>query len=206
MLTATEFHMREPLPLHRVHAAILEFCIGRSDIAVFGAQAVNVYVSEPRMTQDVDLLSPTPRAVADELARALHALFHIAVRVRDVRAGKGFRVFQVRGEGNRHLADVRLAEVPLEESVGAVKDGIQYVSLPFLVAMKICAFANRREAPKGATDLADLRRLLLAHPQLREAESGIDALLDRTGGGPQAHAAWAELLGAAIVADEDEGY
>ena len=36
MLTATEFHMRESLPLHRIHEAIFEFCRGRSDaVAIF---------------------------------------------------------------------------------------------------------------------------------------------------------------------------
>ena len=35
---------------------------GRDDAAVFGAQAVNAYVDQPRMTQDVDILSPRAAA------------------------------------------------------------------------------------------------------------------------------------------------
>ena len=49
--------MRETLPLSKIHEAVLEFLQGREDVVLFGAQAVNAYVSEPRMTQDVDLLS-----------------------------------------------------------------------------------------------------------------------------------------------------
>ena len=44
MFIAAEYHMHEPLPLHRVQEAIIDFCRGRQDAVVFGAQAVNVYV------------------------------------------------------------------------------------------------------------------------------------------------------------------
>lgn len=50
--------MHEPVPLASVHEAIFEFCRGRADATVFGAQAVNFHVPVPRMSQDVDLLSP----------------------------------------------------------------------------------------------------------------------------------------------------
>jgi hypothetical protein len=56
-LTFQEFVMREPLPLATIQSAVLEFLRDREDAVVFGAQAVNAYVDEPRMTQDVDLLS-----------------------------------------------------------------------------------------------------------------------------------------------------
>ena len=49
--------MREPLPLATLQEAVLEFLRGRSDAVLFGAQAVNAYVGEPRTTQDVDILS-----------------------------------------------------------------------------------------------------------------------------------------------------
>jgi hypothetical protein len=35
MLTATEYHMREPLPLATIHESILDFCRGRTDVVVF---------------------------------------------------------------------------------------------------------------------------------------------------------------------------
>ncbi len=140
--------MREPLPLHRIQEAIFEFCRGRADVVVFGAQAVNVYVSTPRMTQDVDLLCCQPREQADALAKAIGDGFRIAARVREVIPGKGFRVYQLRREGNRHFADVRLADFPLDDSVEL--GGIRYVSLPTIVALKVRALSRRRLAPQGA--------------------------------------------------------
>ena len=56
-LTLREFAMREPLPLATIHDAILDFLRNRDDAVLFGAQAVNAYVDEPRMTQDVDIHS-----------------------------------------------------------------------------------------------------------------------------------------------------
>ncbi|CAN5442728.1 hypothetical protein BH20ACI1_BH20ACI1_12920 [soil metagenome] len=57
--------MREALPLSKIQKAILEFLQGREDVVLFGAQAVNAYVSEPRMTQDIDLLSTDAKNLAD---------------------------------------------------------------------------------------------------------------------------------------------
>jgi len=45
-LTFREFIMREPVPLASIHDAVLEFLRGRDDAVLFGAQAVNAYVSE----------------------------------------------------------------------------------------------------------------------------------------------------------------
>ena len=59
--------MREPLPLATIQQAVLEFLRGRDDTVVFGAQAVNAYVDQPRMTQDIDLLSPRATKVAQEV-------------------------------------------------------------------------------------------------------------------------------------------
>ena len=66
-LTFREFIMREPLPLATIHDAVLEFLRGRTDAVLFGAHAVNAYVDEPRMTQDVDILSPRATELAEEL-------------------------------------------------------------------------------------------------------------------------------------------
>jgi hypothetical protein len=57
----------------------LEFVRDRDDAVVFGAQAVNAYVSEPRMTQDVDLLSPYAEELAEKLQGYLNKKFHIEV-------------------------------------------------------------------------------------------------------------------------------
>src|ERR1700722_1831529 len=112
-LTLREFAMREPLPLATIHDAVLEFLRGRVDAVLFGAQAVNAYVDEARMTQDVDILSTRAPELAEELRAYLAEKFHMAARVRSVAGGKGYRIFQLRQPKNRHLVDVRqVAEFP----------------------------------------------------------------------------------------------
>jgi hypothetical protein len=202
MLTATEYLMRESLPLYRVHEAIFDFCRGRPEVTIFGAQAVNLYVSDPRMTQDVDLFSPTPRETAEALAAALNTAFHIAVRVREIAGGKAYRVYQLRNEGSRHFADVRAVEFRLDDATE--RDGIRYASLPLMVAMKVFALAKRRLAPKGATDLADVRRLLLAHPELRAADGPVGEALQRIGATAEIVRVWEELRNEPAVTDDDD--
>ena len=86
-LTLREFVIREPHPLAVIHDAVLEFLRGRKDAVLYGAHAVNAYVTEPRMTQDVDLASTRAAELAEELRVFLNQRFHIAVRVREVRRG-----------------------------------------------------------------------------------------------------------------------
>lgn len=94
VLTFREFAMREPLPLAAVHKGVLEFLRGRDDVVVFGAQAVNAYVNEPRMTQRPDLLSTHADVVAQQLRDNLHQRLRIAVRVRRVSEGQGCGYFR----------------------------------------------------------------------------------------------------------------
>src|SRR2546427_12216054 len=113
VLTFKEFAMREPLPLATIHEAVLDFVRGRDDVVVFGATAVNAYVSEPRMTQDIDLMSTNAAELAEDVREYLSERFHIDVRIRVIRGGKGYRLFQIRKTGNRHLVDVRpVASLP----------------------------------------------------------------------------------------------
>jgi hypothetical protein len=208
MLTAREFVMHEPVPLHRVHTAILEFCRRPdSDAIVFGAQAVNVHLppNSARMTQDVDILTAHPRKMADSLAAWLRATLFIAARVREVRPGIGYRVYQARAD-KRHLADVRLLE--FEPYTVETRDGVRFVGLPILVGMKIAALGRRGATAKGLTDRADLQRLLLAHPELREG--GAVALAISRACGEQAPAAleaWEAMRATPFEADDDDaGY
>jgi hypothetical protein len=106
VLKFREFMMAEPLPRASLQHAVLEFLRGRIDVVVFGAQAVNAYVNEPRMTQVFDLLSTHADVVAQELCAYLRQRLHVAVHVRSVRGGRGLRVFQMRKAGNRHLVDL----------------------------------------------------------------------------------------------------
>jgi len=97
--------MREQLPLATIHDAVLEFLRGRDDAVVFGAEAVNAYVGEPRMSQHIDLISTRAVELAEELREYLSQRFHIAVRVRVIGAGKGYRLFQIPQDHDRHLVD-----------------------------------------------------------------------------------------------------
>lgn len=156
--------MREPLPLSTIHEALLDFLRGRKDAVLFGAIAVNAYVSEPRMTQDIDLLSTDAKNLAEELRAFLSEKFHIAVRVREI-GDKGLRIYQVRKEGNRHLVDVRLvAEFPETQTV----EDIQVLSPLELIVSKVVSFQSRYGKPKSWTDRRDLAVLLLQFPDLKE--------------------------------------
>src|SRR5712692_6577905 len=157
-LTFREFAMGEPLPLATVHDAVLEFLGGRDDAVVYGAQAVNAYVREPRMTQDVDIASTRAPELAEELRVFLNKRFHIAVRVRSVREGLGYRIYQVRKPENRHLIDVRPVEtLPPAQRVKKVL----VVTPPELIAGKVAAYTQRRGKPKAGSDWRDLAMLLL---------------------------------------------
>jgi len=170
VLTFQEFVMRETLPLSKIQEAILGFLQGRTDVVLFGAQAVNAYVSEPRMTQDVDLLSTRADELAEELKQYLSDKFHIAVRVRAVADGKGFRIYQIRSEGNRHLVDLRMiSEFPATETI----EDILVLSPVELMTSKVISYHSRKGKPKAGTDYRDLGMLLLRFPELKEKVSEI---------------------------------
>ena len=156
--------MREPLPLATIHEALLDFLRGREDVVLFGAIAVNAYVSEPRMTQDIDLLSTNAKHLAEELKSFLSDKFHIAVRIREI-GDKGLRIYQVRKESNRHLIDVRLVtNFPATEIV----EEIQVLSPLELIVSKVISFQSRYGKPKSWTDRRDIAVLLLRFPELKE--------------------------------------
>jgi len=203
-LTFREFVMREALPLATIHAAVLEFLRGRDDAVLFGAQAVNAYAKEPRMTQDVDIASTQAEHLANELRAFLNERFHIAVRVRTVREGVGFRVYQVRKPDNRHLADVRPVErLPPAEAI----EHVLVVTPPELIANKVASMTSRAHKPKGIIDKADLYRLLLAFPDLKAEEGAVAERLRANGAGEAVLASWKAIVAEDIQPeDDDEGY
>lgn len=192
--------MGEPLPLARIHDAILEFLRNRNDAVLFGAQAVNAYVDEPRMTQDVDIMSTRGRELAEELRAHLAGTFTIAARVREVANGRGFRIYELREPKNRHVADVRQVDaLPPTRTVSDI-----LVPTPEeLVAQKVLSYISRRGQPKSDTDLRDLKVLLLAYPLLKAQSS---AVLDRLRGhsaDDQAIAEWNRLAAMEIKPPDD---
>ena len=191
--------MRETLPLSKIHQAVLEFLQGREDVVLFGAQAVNAYVSEPRMTQDVDLLSIRAEEFSKELREHLSEMFHIAVRVREIGEGKGFRIYETRKEGNRHLVDVRPVEnFPETETI----EEIRVLSPLELIASKVISYHARRGRPKSGTDWRDLGFLLLRFPELKEK---VAEILKAKNVGDAVLETWAELESQDFeIEDEDE--
>lgn len=204
VFTFQEFMMREPLPLATIQKAVLEFLRGRDDAVVFGAQAVNAYVSEPRMTQDIDLLSARAQELVQELRDYLSQKFHIALRVRQVGEGRGYRLFQVQKSGNRHLVDVRQVEtLPSTQRIAEV-----LVMAPVeLIASKVIAYHRRRGKPKSGTDWRDLAMLLLRFPELKRDPGPVVDRLRAVGADPTMLAAWKTLVAQEIQpADEDEEF
>jgi hypothetical protein len=200
-LTFKEFVMQEPLPLATVHRAVLEFLSDVGDAVLLGAQAVNAYVDEPRMTQDVDICTPRAAELAEQLRDRLSARFHIAVRVREIGEGRGYRLYQVQKPTNRHLVDVRpVATLPPVRRIGDVL----VVAPEELIAGKLIAYRRRQGTPKSGTDWRDLAVLLLAFPELKRSFGPVRDRLEAAGAEPTIFAAWDDLVGQHIEAERDE--
>ena len=202
-LTFREFMTHEDVPLASLFREVFLFLAGRTDLALFGAQAVNAYCEPERMTQDVDLLSTDASGLAEALRAHLATHFHLALRIREPALGIGFRVYQLRQPKNRHLVDIRyVPELPDTNEI----HGVAVVTPPELIAMKIISLAQRRGRPKGGTDLVDVQRLLLTFPTLKHAEGLVAAKLQRLGASDTARALWVDVAHAPLEDDEDEGY
>ena len=200
-LTFKEFAMREPLPLATIHEAVLDFLRGRDDIVVFGATAVNAYVAEPRMTQDIDIMSTRAVELTEELRKYLSERFHIAVRVRVVRAGKGYRLFQMQKSGNRHLVDVRPVEsLPESQTV----EEIRVPTPPQLIASKVTSYNSRRGQPKGFSDMRDLAMLFLTFPELKSESGAVSKALKTLGATAEEMNTWHELVAQEITPPNDD--
>ena len=196
--------MNETLPLATIHDAVLTFLRGRDDAVVFGAQAVNAYVPEPRMSQDIDLLSTRAAELAEELRIHLSNQFHIAMRVREVADGRGFRLYQVQKSGNRHLVDIRLVQtLPPSQRIAQVL----VASPEELIALKVIAYYQRRGQPKSGTDWRDVAMLLLVFPALKRNDGPVTERLKAENALEDVLNLWRELVKQEIQAtDEDDEF
>ena len=193
--------MSEILPLATIQEAVLEFLRGRDDVVVFGAQAVNAYVSEPRMSQDIDLLSTRAKELSEELRGYLGNKFHIAVRVREVAAGRGYRIYQIQKSGNRHLVDIRLvSNLPPSRRIAEVL----VASPEELIALKTIAYYQRRGQPKSGTDWRDLAMLLLAFPEMKQNKGPVAKCLKAEGAGEDVLALWHDLVKQEFQSSDEE--
>lgn len=201
-LTFREFAMHESLPIATIQQALFGFLRGRDDVVMFGAQAVNAYVSEARMSQDIDIMAVEAEEVADDIRMFLSSEFHIAARVRKVKEGIGYRVYQLRKPENRHLVDVRKVDY-LPES--RVVNGVRVLTPELIVAGKLNASWQRRHHPKSDTDRRDIRYMLLAFPQFKEEPGRITSLLTAAGASEGVVQLWQEMAEAPLE-EVDDGY
>lgn len=189
-------------PLSDIMRAVAKFISGRRDVVVFGAQAVNVYVGEERMTSDIDVLSTNAEKFANEIRDYLAKQFHISVRVRGMtKRGAGFRVYQVMKPKNRSLVDVR-QENHLPES--RTKQGVRFVEPVALLVMKIKSFAARRNQIKGDTDRVDIRRMLETFPELRKLKGEVTSKLLADRVTDSVLDIWYDFVSEKLERDDDE--
>lgn len=199
--TIREIEMDEPLPLAKLHDAILEFARNREDIVVFGAHAVNAYSDEPRMTQDVDLLTLNAESTAEQLRSQLAETFNAAIRTRELIAGSAYRVYQLSKPRNRHLADVRAVAVlpPVNR--------VQGISVPIpaeLIAQKVISMTARHGQPKAGSDWRDIATLLLIFPSLKNAQGEVDHRLEANNASEHVIAEWRSIVEREILPDNEE--
>ncbi len=188
--------MTKERPLASVFRALYGELRGRSDVVIFGSQAVNAYVRPPRATEDLDLQSTHAPEVAEELCEFLHRRFHVATRVRQPKPGS-FRVYEKDG---RHLIDVRQVEVLPRFRV---MDGLQVIEPAPLFAGKFKASFERASRPKGGTDLTDIRRLGQTFPRLKVEGGEVENELRRMNVPSVVLAAWKVFVATPIEADDD---
>lgn len=201
VLTFQEFVTHEPLPLSTIQGAVLEFLQGRDDAVLFGAQAVNAYVSESRATQDVDIISSRAADLAEELRVYLSERFHIAVRVREVAEGRGLRLYQVRKEGNRHLVDLRV-----ERSLPETRqiENVRVLAPVDLIVSKVFSYDSRRGKPKSGTDWRDLAMLLSRFPELKSADGEVADRLKAKHADERIIEFWNDLVEQDFSVEEDD--
>ena len=146
-------------------------------------------------------MSARAAELAEQLRNHLSTRFHIAVRVREIGEGRGYRLYQIQKPKNRHLVDVRpVAVLPPARRIGEVL----VVAPEELIAGKLIAYQRRLGTPKSGTDWRDLAVLLLAFPELKTSFGPVRDRLEAAGATPAAVAAWENLVSQQINAEKDE--
>jgi Nucleotidyl transferase AbiEii toxin, Type IV TA system len=200
-LTFREIVMNDPLPKGAIQQAVVNYLVGRDDAAVFGAMAVNVYIDERRMTEDVDIVSTHAGELAEAIQQLLNEQFHIAVRIREVRDGVGFRLYQIAKPKNRHLVDVRPVDtLPPTDRI----DGVLVVTPAELIAGKVLSCVRRKGRPKSFTDRRDLAHMLLRYPELKVTGGVVQQRLEAQDPGEAVLAFWRELVAEEIAPEVED--
>ena len=200
-LSFYEFATREPHPLAIIQTAVLKFLRRRNDVALCGSQAVNAYVAETRLTEDVDVLALHAAQLAQELRVFLKGKFRMAIRVGELRNRLEFRVYQARRPKPRYLVDIRpIAELPPTKWVSQV----QIVSPAEVIAGKVIVLHHRKQTPKSGTDWRDLALMLLTFPKLRADPGPVRDRLLHHGIGTEILDTWNQILERKISAGGED--
>jgi hypothetical protein len=200
-LTFREIVMNDPLPKGTIQQAVFDYLRDRTDAAIFGAMAVNAYVDERRMTEDVHIISTRASDFADELKQYLNSRFQIAVRIRDIRDGTGFRLYQLATPKNRHLVDVRpVGILPSTERI----DGVLVVTPAEVIVGKVISCVRRQGKPKSFTDRRDLAHMLLKYPELKSLGGIVEQRLVELGTEEEILNFWKMLVSEAILPEEED--
>ena len=194
--------MREPLPLATIHEAVLDFLRGRDDVVVFGATAVNAYVDEPRMTQDIDLMSTRARELAEELRVHLSESFSTSPCGCGQFAGtRAIGLFQMQKTGNRHLVDVRPVDcLPQSQTI----EDILVLAPAQLIAQKAISFHSRQGQPKGFSDMRDLAVMFLTFPEMKTEAGAVSDALKALGATAAEMNTWRDILAQELSAPNDD--
>jgi hypothetical protein len=122
------------------------------------------------------------------------------VRVREI-AGKDFRVYQTRKEGNRHLVDIRIQQ-PMPET--NVIENVRVLTPAELIVSKVLSYDSRRGKPKSGTDWRDAAVLLRQSPQYKVADGEISQRLLDKDASATAMKSWQQLVEQDLTEDEDD--
>jgi hypothetical protein len=102
---------------------------------------------------------------------------------------------------NRHLVDVRqVGTLPAFRVV----EGLNVAGPEELVAMKVLAMAARGGRPKELSDRLDIKRPLLAMPELRQVEGVVAYRLRRAGASDATLGVWREMVNEPSVDDAED--
>ena len=152
------------------------------------------------MTQDVDILSTRAAEMAEQLCDFLHHRFQVAVRIRRSAQGTSFRLYQVRKPANRHLVNLR--QVDHLPPCSRFRE-VLVLAPAELIALKVVSMAGRPKTPKGLTDAADVRRLLLAFPELKVEDGLVAHSLQIWGATDKTRNTWRDLVTQEILPEID---
>ncbi|MBI4639695.1 MAG: nucleotidyl transferase AbiEii/AbiGii toxin family protein, partial [Candidatus Tectomicrobia bacterium] len=120
---------------------------------------------------------------------------------RQVGEGRGYRLYQIRKPGNRHLVAVRSVEtLPLAQRI----EQVLVVAPAELIASKVIAYHQRRGEPKSGTDWRDLAMLLLTFPELKRDSGPVVDRLQAAGANTAVLNVWKEIVAQEIRSSEEE--